>query len=315
MKYIIKYQNFFEAKGISDSCENILMKIWNKVEENIDGSELNFDISEVDFKCQSVKLIIGSKRGVENHCNGLTNFNQSHFQNDILINPIIKLDLEIFEINDEFIYYIKSVLLHELLHLFQYYNLGIKNKFRPEFFSIGSVIHQLRSNVKTKYANYILDIIYHSLSHELSAQLHQYYLYKKVNNNYTKIDDIRKLLNFQIQDLDLGENLEIDFIKKHILGSIRFFTKNEKYLKDIEKSIWLISDNNLFLKKLKIIVDDKIKWLDKKINLINRKIKEDRIIKYDETITCPQDWDQYDINIRYQFIIENLNDCPKIDNI
>ena len=38
MKYIVRYENFNESKGISDSCEIVLYKIWNLIE----GDILNF---------------------------------------------------------------------------------------------------------------------------------------------------------------------------------------------------------------------------------------------------------------------------------
>lgn len=41
MKYIISYHNFNESKGISDSCEIVLYKIWSKIENNIINSISN----------------------------------------------------------------------------------------------------------------------------------------------------------------------------------------------------------------------------------------------------------------------------------
>jgi hypothetical protein len=35
MKYIVRYENFNESKGISDSCEKILNGIWLKIEYDI----------------------------------------------------------------------------------------------------------------------------------------------------------------------------------------------------------------------------------------------------------------------------------------
>jgi hypothetical protein len=35
MKYIVRYGNFNESKGISDSCEKITNQIWNDIEGDI----------------------------------------------------------------------------------------------------------------------------------------------------------------------------------------------------------------------------------------------------------------------------------------
>lgn len=57
MRYIINYNNFNESKGISDSCENVLYKIWDLIEDNITNfksSNLKFKINEPDFICKDV---------------------------------------------------------------------------------------------------------------------------------------------------------------------------------------------------------------------------------------------------------------------
>jgi hypothetical protein len=49
------------------------------------------------------------------------------------------------------------------------------------------------------------------------------------------------------------------------------------------------------------------------MKLIDDKINQSRIIKYDENITLPQDWNFYDIYNVYDFIKENLNDAKNKD--
>jgi hypothetical protein len=34
MRYIIKYENFNESKGISDSCEKVLNEVWLNIEND-----------------------------------------------------------------------------------------------------------------------------------------------------------------------------------------------------------------------------------------------------------------------------------------
>jgi hypothetical protein len=59
MNYILKYENFNESKGISDSCEKFLYRIWNSIESDINdlkSNEYYFDIDEFDFKCKKIKI-------------------------------------------------------------------------------------------------------------------------------------------------------------------------------------------------------------------------------------------------------------------
>jgi hypothetical protein len=315
MNYIVKFANFNESKGICDSCDKVLIPIFNSILNDIlsyKSGKISYDINESDFRTKCLIIEYDISKGVNNRCRGVSMLKESEIINDFLTNSKIKLNIETGEFDDEFIYYIKSVLLHEILHVFQHYNILIGSKFRPESFSIGSVIPQLRKIVKTKYALYFLDILYYSLSHEISAQLHQYYLYKSKNKNYKKIDDILgELKSFNSKKLTMDESSEIDLIKKHLIGSIKFHTTNKKYLKKIDKSIWSISSNIDFLEKFKSLLNDRVKWVNKKIKMIDKKIESCKNIRYDETIFLPSDWDNhdfYDEKEHYLFILENLSD-------
>lgn len=318
MKYVVKYQNFNESKGISDSCEKVLYKIWKQIEDDIllkKENTISINIDEDDFKVKDLKLKYSITNSDDKNCYGITDVKNSKIEENYLVDSKIELDINDDEFDDEFIYYIKSVLLHELLHLFQHYNVLKGSKFRPESFSIGSILQQLRKSVNTKYAEYFLDILYYSLPHELSAQLHQYYLYKINDREYKKIEQILNLLkNFKIKNLSNSEDREISFIKKHILNSIEFYTDNENYLSDINRSLWNINNNDLFLIEFIKLINKRIKWVNKKIVLIDNKLSSKNEIKYNETIFLPSNWDDHDyFNIKdtHKFIIDNLNDCPK----
>lgn len=319
MKYIVRYENFNESKGISDSCEKITNSIWNDIENDIinsKSSNLKFDIDELDFKCKNIILNYKISNGDINTCDAQTILKESKIVDEYLINVVININIICKEFDDEFIYYIKSVFLHELLHIFQHYNILSGNKFRPESFSIGSIIPQLRNVVKTKYGSYILDILYYSLSHEISAQIHQYYLYKVNDKYYKRIFDIRDLIDgFKIKKLEKDEESDLALMKKHIVGSIGYFTSNKNYKYDIDKSIWNESDIYIFLNKFKKLLEYKVKWINKKINLVDMKIKDMKIIKYDEDITLPHDWKMYDLSIRDSFIKENLSDTSSTEFI
>lgn len=314
MKYIVRYQNFNESKGISDSCEKITNSIWNDIEDDIINSnniskKLNY--SEDDFKLKDIQIDFNFIKDKENSCGAITDLKNSVIEDNYLLNVKILFNIKYHIIDDAFLYYIKSVIFHEILHVFQNYNLKINSKFRPESFSIGSIIPQLRDSIKTKYVSYILDILYYSLSHELSAQLHQYYIYKIDGREYKRLDEIENLLsNFKIKELDISESNELEYIKKHILNSIKYFTNNKNYKKDMESSIWN-KNNEDFLNGLSNLIKYKLKWIDKKIKLINNKKKVD----YNETFTYYGDLQDYKYLNFSLFIIENLNNCPTIDNI
>lgn len=316
MRYIIRYKNFNESKGISDSCEKVLYKIWEDIEKSINdlvSCQISFNIDELDFKCKNIILHCEISKGDSNLCNAQTILKGSKIIDNYLCGIVININIINKKMDDEFIYYIKSVLLHELLHVFQHYNILIGGKFRPEFFSIGAIIPQLRGIVKTKYGNYILDILYYSLSHELSAQIHQYYLYKINHKHYKRLFDIRNLIgNFKIVSLDKDEESDVVLIKKHIVGSISYLSTNKNYLKN---SIWDEIDIFIFLEKFKSLLDYKVKWINKKINLVNSKIEESKIIKYDNNTSLPHDWVMYDLFERNDFMKENLSDSSNIEFI
>lgn len=307
---ILKYQNFNESKGISDSCENIIYVIWKDIESDIFNNISNskkFNFNESDFKLKDIIIEYNIVKTDENICDAITELKNSIIENSRLNDVIITMNIKYNVIDEEFLYYIKSILFHELLHVFQHYNFKINNKFRSESFSIGSVIPQLRRYIKTEYANYILDVLYYSLSHELSAQLHQYYMYIKDGKEYNKMQDIKKFLtNFNIKNnLDEYEELELNLIKKYVVKSINFYSINKKYKKDTLNSLWY-ENNNKFLEKLSNVIENKLKWIDKKIKLIDSKIG----IKVDDTFTYYGDLDDYKYFESFVFIKENLSGCP-----
>lgn len=307
MKYIFKYNNF------NDSCEELTNIIWDTIEYKIkDNSNFieYFNYYNSDFKLNNIELKFSFNKKNENSCYGLTDLTKAIIKNDQLEFTNIHFIINYNIIDDYFLYYIKSVIFHEILHVFQNYNLKINNKFRTESWSIGSILPQLRTKTRSEYVLYILDILYYSLSHELSAQLHQYYIHKIDNREYKKLNDIKNLLqNFKIKKIDPIEETELNFIKRHIINSINYYTNNNKYKKDINQSIWNM-DNDKFLIELSNLLKKKIKWIDKKIKLIDKKIE----IKYNETFTYYGDLEDYKY-IEFLLFVENLNDCPLIDFI
>ena len=136
------------------------------------------------------------------------------------------------------------------------------------------------------------------------------------NKYYKRIFDIRDFINsFKIKKLEKSEESDLILIKNHIVGSISYFTSNKNYKYDIDKSIWNENDIYIFLKKFKKLLVYKVKWINKKINLVDKKIKDMNIIKYDEATTLPHDWNMYDLSTRNSFMKENLSDKSNIEFI
>ena len=186
------YANFLrESKSISDSCilfqRKISPEIIDFIKSNKDDNvyeSFYFDFISDDFKVKNLKLTIDiiNTFEVNNTCNATANFQQSLLIDTILENGEITFKINIIELDEDFIYHIESVILHELLHLFQFYNITLKKKFRPTSWSIGVVLSQLKKKniIKEKYIKQICDNLYISLNHEIAAQLHQYYYFRKI---------------------------------------------------------------------------------------------------------------------------------------
>jgi hypothetical protein len=249
MNYIIKYDNFNESTGISDSSEISLYEIWKYIKKDIENNKSSshkYYISEIK---KEINIEYNFKRSDNNICNGIS---------DILNDRII-LNIFYNVLDDEFIYYIKSVLFHELLHIHQ--NFYLKS-YNPNSFSIGTMIHQFRNIFKTNYILYLLDTIYFSLPFEISAQLHQYFLYKSNDKEYDRIFNIRnEFINFKMKELNEMENLELDYIK--MVRAINNHSNN-KYIFD-KNSIWL-KPNKDFIITINNILKKRILFLIKRLN-------------------------------------------------
>ena len=80
MKYIVRYENFNESKGISDSCEKITSSIWNDIENDIINSNnisKNFTFSEGDFKIKDIQIDFNFNKSKENSCSAITDLKNS----------------------------------------------------------------------------------------------------------------------------------------------------------------------------------------------------------------------------------------------
>ena len=85
MKYIVRYENFNESKGMSDSCEKITNQIWNDIESDIiDSNNISkkFTFSEEDFKLKDIQIDFIFNKGLVNTCNAITDLKNSKIEED-----------------------------------------------------------------------------------------------------------------------------------------------------------------------------------------------------------------------------------------
>ena len=296
------YYKFYlkETKSISDSCEknadiiiNVIIPYINSFTKN-DKKNFIFNINESDFIVKDLLININLLKYSENVCNAISYLSKSSINNNILENVEIKFNIYIKEINDDFLLKIESIILHELLHIFQHYKISSKNKFRPSYFSIGVIINQLRNKFNSKYVNNILDLLYISIDHEIAANIHQYY-YLKNNKVYNMIfDNINKLENFNTKVLSNIETNELNILKQHIYNCIINNISNKNYLKKMNISMWKEDNNILFLILLEEYFHKKSRLIKNKINRINKKLNKPISYNINETINQSFDtnWNQ-----------------------
>lgn len=279
---ILGYDKFFERQGISDDLEKLNDYVLTKV---------NIDFKSKEYIIDNFKSSLNNKRPIslnnlkinfkyykhyENICNAITKINNVTYNDDTLENIEIELNIYyIDENNEEFIFYIKSVLFHELTHVYQLMQLYNSNKFKPSSWSISNLIPAFRKFMKSNYIQDLIEILYLSLDHEIYAQVHQYYLYRKSNMNYDKIFDIiDKLENFEIKSLTKLDEIELNKIKEYVLNSLKN-DKNTSYIINVDNSFWNEGVNSIFLIELKNHFKMKSNLLLKKIKRIDNRLNSD----------------------------------------
>jgi len=288
------YYKFYlkETKSISDSCEKNADIIINTIIPYIisfkknDKKNFIFNIAEPDFKVKDLLININLIKFSENVCNAVSYLTNSELVNNFLEKVEIKFNIFIKDIDDDFLIKIESIILHELLHIFQHYKLSSKNKFRPSYFSIGVIINQLRNKFSSEYITNILDLLYISIDHEIAANIHQYYYYLRNNKKYNLIiNNIKKLEKFNTKVLSNNEINELNILKNHIYNCIIHNISNKNYLKKMNVSMWKEDNNSLFLIILEDYFHKKAKLLKNKINRIDKKLNKPISYDINETIS------------------------------
>jgi hypothetical protein len=301
MRYIYDYFQYINEKKVYEDLCNIIIDNFNNniLEFTIDDySQETYVLHKRFIKIKNLKVKFNIIDSNIQKCDGLCNANNSSFSNDYLIDTILTFNIHTNkEIDDNFKKYISTVINHEVLHLYQIYNLYKNDKFRPEYWIIGGSLPIIRTKVKTEYTKYIIHILYQSLSHEIYSQLRQYYIYQLDDKNYLKINQIiDDLKNFNVkEDLSDEEILDINLFRNLILRNLKHEIKNKKYLNNIEKSLWNEEDVNLFLSKLKD------KFHKQSLLLHKKKKKIDKSFKMNENYySLPTNFEEMEINHFYR---------------
>jgi len=295
---------------VFDQLSDVLIDKFDKGEYEFIIPEYSKTIRNRKIKIKNLKVSFSIQKGSNYICNSVLNITDSKIVDEYLMNPSITFYIEYIKDDKEFTKYIHSVIKHEILHLYQSYYLKLNNKFKPESWVIGSLLPTFRRFLRSEYSEYILNLLYYSLSHEIYSQLEQYYFYKYENSEYQKIKNIvRDLENFKIKkNLSEIEKSEIENIKKFILGGL-LKNSNKKYNKDASNSLWNESYILKFLEKLKDYFKDKSDLIKSKIYKIDNELDFDNKISesIDKWISLPSDYDRYRMS-KYDIVEELLLD-------
>jgi hypothetical protein len=309
MTYLNGFYEFMnESKeNVFDELSNIIIDKFNKGEYNFIIDEYSKSSDKRRFKIRELEVQFNLKRDNDNFCNGLCDVTKSEIKDDYLTNSLITFDIGYLKLDDYFIKYIHSVINHEVLHLYQVYNLKINNKFKPESWVIGSLLPTFRRFLKEDYSKVILSLLYNSLSHEIYSQLQQYYFYKKDDLKYPKIEKIIGDLDDFVVKTNLSDNeiSELLNLKNFIVKGLKN-NSNVKYRKDVDKSFWNENDIYLFLDGLN-------KYFKQKSDTIKSKVKKiDRELNFESKINDSLDiW----ISLPTNFEKTKINNFDIIDSI
>ena len=309
MTYLNGFYEFMnESKeNVFDELSNIIIDKFNKGEYNFIIDEYSKSSDKRRFKIRELEVQFNLKKDNDNFCNGLCDVTKSEIKDDYLTNSLITFDIGYLKLDDYFIKYIHSVINHEVLHLYQVYNLKINNKFKPESWVIGSLLPTFRRFLKEDYSKVILSLLYNSLSHEIYSQLQQYYFYRKDDLKYPKIEKIIGDLDDFVIKTNLSDNeiSELLNLKNFIVKGLKN-NSNVKYRKDVDKSFWNENDIYLFLDGLN-------KYFKQKSDTIKSKVKKiDRELNFESKINDSLDiW----ISLPTNFEKTKINNFDIIDSI
>lgn len=257
------YEYLNEGKGISNFIKTLSTEIISEIFKNFKSFDKKIDIPElvninnISIEIQNIQRNYQSMFYILN-------------KKDILNSLCIKFDIP--EKNNLNIYYLHEIVIHELTHLYEFYNIVINNKNLPLYDNIKKSLIQTIKQDNFDIFSYFRNIVYLSLDNELNARVAQTYQllkFKKINDktqlfNILKTTHIwkkyKEIENFnpknytsnliELLGIDLSCILINDFNEELNKNSIKLsFIKDVKDEKDIIK--YFSSWNKRFKYKIK----------------------------------------------------------------
>jgi len=176
------YEYLNEGKGISNFIKTLSTEIISEIFKNFKSFDKKIDIPElvninnISIEIQNIQRNYQSMFYILN-------------KKDILNSLCIKFDIP--EKNNLNIYYLHEIVIHELTHLYEFYNIVINNKNLPLYDNIKKSLIQTIKQDNFDIFSYFRNIVYLSLDNELNARVAQTYQLLK----FKKINDKTQLFN------------------------------------------------------------------------------------------------------------------------
>ena len=176
------YDYINESKGISNFIKKISNEIISEIYKNYKSFDHKISVSEMKLINNIYINIINIK----------SNYNSKFYvsdNNDILNNLCIEFDIPLK--NNLDIHYFHEIIIHEITHLYEFYNIVQNERNFPLYNNIKkSLVKTIRQD-NFDIFSYFRNLVYLSLDNELNARVAQTYQLLKSKN----INNKEQLLN------------------------------------------------------------------------------------------------------------------------
>jgi len=305
MEHIINYNKYstdnpfednflFENRGIPQTLKWLVDDIFNKLKNktyhlfDVDESDLKLKNLHVKYHNKPIKEILARSRFgvfVPDMFRGKIT---SYTLNGASIN--VYFDFDNFDIKD-----LKSVILHELLHIYEIYKRYLNKTNKDLQWQVNNQLQKIRNKYTSdEFLKEFIFILYLNFDFEIGARVAETYsiLIEERSNDYNKLKGILKsstawqymndLKEFDYNNFDINIKNSINFfseLNNKISPNKNFkifkIPKNEEEVKNILKNYQKTFNkkSDLFKKKLLKIIDEVIIDVDK-LNNENSYVKK-----------------------------------------
>lgn len=273
------YEYINESRGISNFIKKLSTiisgRIFKELENNSNSYniEIPIDFIEIDkIKSLNIKIVMIQRNY---HCKFYNNGNSK-------LNDLV-LEFDLPNKSDLNYYYLHELIVHELTHLYEYYNIITKEMEFPLYDRIKKSLIKTIKQDDFDIFSYFRNLVYLSLDNELNARVSQTYQLL----SFYKIDDKEKLNNIlktthiwkkykEIDNFnpkkytsDLIEILGIDFTKI-LINDFNTELKNNSidftFIKNVDNEEDIIKYFNNWKKRFRYKLKKHIYKLDKIID-------------------------------------------------